>query len=65
MTTTRKILVYGGTGAMLTALCLLLAGLVTKSVPLVFWGLGFVVVNIAMSLVEEFLRGDEEEETAR
>jgi hypothetical protein len=65
VTPTRKILIFTGEWAAILAFCLLLLALFSKSVPAVFWALGLVGVTIVTSLVEEFLRGDEEEEAAR
>lgn len=65
MTPTRRVLIFTGEWAAILAFCLLLLALFLKSVPAVFWALGLVGVTIVTSLIEEFLRGDEEEETAR
>jgi hypothetical protein len=65
VTPTRRVLIFTGEWAAILAFCLLLLALFLKSVPAVFWALGLVGVTIVTSLVEEFLRGDEEEEAAR
>jgi hypothetical protein len=65
VTPTRRVLIFTGEWAAILAFCLLLLALFLKSVPAVFWALGLVGVTIVTSLVDEFLRGDEEEEAAR